>query len=230
MIHYYLLQADVAQCEPSDTLEGGTFPKEENTSFSVIPRIFTSESPGTCVNTLVNTEDIEGVAPADSPFNLVLNVKMPYTRAEFHANKQNKFKEAMAGAAAVPSGNVDIVSITEGRRRLAKSVTEEMKLHVKDKASLEALASTLGTVDAAMLAKINAELAKRGLPLVCPASASLKSSATTLAGFLSLCALLYLDPFSPMRSLSTTFRLHDILRLVLCVGDCGFIKVLLRHC
>lgn len=192
MIHYYLLQAGVAQCEPSGTLEGGTFPKAENTSFSVIPRIFASESPGTCVN----TEAIEGAAPADSPFNLVLNVKMPYTKAEFDADKQNKFKEAMASAANVPLGNVDIVSITEGRRRQAKSVTVETKLRAKDKASLEALASTLGTGDAAMLAKINGELAKRGLPAstgVSPKSSAavpLKSSATTLAGVLSVLALL----------------------------------------
>jgi hypothetical protein len=191
LIHYYLLQAGVAQCEPS-----GTFPKAENTSFSVIPRIFASESPGTCVNTFVNTEAIEGAAPADSPFNLVLNVKMPYTKAEFDADKQNKFKAAMASAANVPLGNVDIVSITEGRRRQAKSVTVETKLRAKDKASLEALASTLGTGDAAMLAKINGELAKRGLPLstgVSPKSSAavpLKSSATTLAGVLSVLALL----------------------------------------
>ena len=190
MIYYYLLQAGVAQCEPS-----GTFPKAENTSFSVIPHIFASESPGTCVNTLVNTEAIEGAAPADSPFNLVLNVKMPYTRAEFDADKQNKFKEAMASAARVPPGNVDIVSINEGRRRQAKSVTVETKLRAKDKASLEALASTLGTGNA-MLAKINGELAKRGLPAstgVSPKSSAavpLKSSATTLAGVLSVLALL----------------------------------------
>ena len=186
MIYYYLLQAGVAQCEPS-----GTFPKAENTSFSVIPHIFASESPGTCVN----TETIEGAAPADSPFNLVLNVKMPYTRAEFDADKQNKFKEAMASAARVPPGNVDIVSITEGRRRQAKSVTVETKLRAKDKASLEALTSTLGTGDA-MLAKINGELAKRGLPAstgVSPKSTAavpLNSNATTLAGVLSFLALL----------------------------------------
>jgi hypothetical protein len=191
LIHYYLLQAGVAQCEPSGTLEGGTFPKAENTSFSVIPRIFASESPGTCVN----TEAIEGAAPADSPFNLVLNVKMPYTKAEFDADKQNKFKAAMASAANVPLGNVDIVSITEGRRRQAKSVTVETKLRAKDKASLEALASTLGTGNA-MLAKINGELVKRGLPAstgVSPKSSAavpLKSSATTLAGVLSVLALL----------------------------------------
>jgi hypothetical protein len=76
----------------------------------------------------------------------------------------------MSSAAGVPPGNVDIVSITEGRRRQEKSVTEETKLCAKDKASLEALASTLGTGDAAMLAKINVELAKRVLPLVCPPS------------------------------------------------------------
>ena len=148
----------------------------------MIPRIFASESPGKC----------EGAAPADSPFNLVLNVKMPYTKAEFDADKQNKFKEAMASAARVPPGNVDIVSITEGRRRQAKSVTVETKLRAKDKASLEALTSTLGTGDA-MLAKINGELTKRGLPAstgVSPKSYAMNSSATTLAGVLNFLALL----------------------------------------
>jgi hypothetical protein len=40
-------------------------------------------------------------APANSPFNLVLAVKMPYTKAQFDGDKQNMFKEAMASAGFV---------------------------------------------------------------------------------------------------------------------------------
>ena len=100
--------------------------------------------------------------PADSPFSLILVVKMPYTKAEFDAGKQDAFKEAMASAAGISPLNIDILSITEGRRR-SGSVAVETKLRVMDSASLQTLASTLGTGDA-MLANINAELAKRGLP------------------------------------------------------------------
>jgi hypothetical protein len=62
-----------------------------------------------------------GAAPADSPFNLVLNVKMPIAKADFDISFQNNFKAAMASAAGVPSGNVDMVSIPEDRRHQLRS-------------------------------------------------------------------------------------------------------------
>jgi hypothetical protein len=113
---------------------------------------------------------------------------MPIAKADFNVSFQNNFKAAMASAAGIPSGNVDIVSIFEDRRRQGKSSTIETKLRAKDNASLQALASKLGSGDA-MLAAINAELKKRGLPastgvsLKAPASlqtAPLTSSSTRL--------------------------------------------------
>ena len=69
----------------------------------------------------------------------------------------------MASAAGIPSGNVDIVSIFEDRRRQGKSSTIETKLRATDSASLQALTTKLGSGDA-MLKAINAELKSRGLP------------------------------------------------------------------
>jgi len=104
-----------------------------------------------------------GVAPLESPFNLVLNVKMPIAKADFNTTFQKTFKEAMASAAGIPSGNVDIVNIFEDRRRQGKSSTIETKLRATDSASLQALTTKLGSGDA-MLKAINAELKSRGLP------------------------------------------------------------------
>jgi hypothetical protein len=101
------------------------------------------------------------VAYKDSPFFLVLIVSMPITRAEFNA-ADAKFKEAIAAAAGINPDNVDILSVTESRRR-AGSVDVETKLRTMDAAALKALGDTLGNGDA-MLSKINAELARRGLP------------------------------------------------------------------
>jgi hypothetical protein len=95
-------------------------------------------------------------------FFLDLNVKMPYSKDEFDVGNQDTFKEAIASAAGISPLNVNILSITEGRRR-GGSVNVETKLRTMDAASLQELAKTLGSGDA-MLAKINAELTKRGLP------------------------------------------------------------------
>jgi hypothetical protein len=106
-----------------------------------------------------------GQAAASSPPappNLVLNVKMPYSKDEFDVGNQDTFKEAIASAAGISPLNVNILSITDSRRR-GGSVNVETKLSTMDAASLQELAKTLGSGDA-MLAKINAELTKRGLP------------------------------------------------------------------
>jgi hypothetical protein len=101
-------------------------------------------------------------ASKTSQFFLDLNVKMPYSKDEFDVGNQDTFKEAIASAAGISPLNVNILSITDSRRR-GGSVNVETKLSTMDAASLQELAKTLGSGDA-MLAKINAELTKRGLP------------------------------------------------------------------
>jgi hypothetical protein len=102
-----------------------------------------------------------------APPNLVLNVNMPYPKAEFDGNKQQNFKEALASAAGTSSANVDIVdisTITEEGRRQGNSITVGTKFSVADSAMLQALATQLkGPFPAVYLAKINAELKKKGL-------------------------------------------------------------------
>jgi hypothetical protein len=52
---------------------------------------------------------------------------MPYSKSDFNEDKQKKYKAAIASAAGAPADNVDIVSITEKRRR-AGSVDVETKV------------------------------------------------------------------------------------------------------
>jgi hypothetical protein len=99
---------------------------------------------------------------------------MPHTKAEFDGAKQGLFKDAIASAAGTSPLNVGILSIAEARRR-AGSIEVETKIIAMDAASLQALSSTLGTGDS-MLAKINAELTKRGLPASTVVSVKYKKS------------------------------------------------------
>jgi hypothetical protein len=99
---------------------------------------------------------------------------MPHTKAEFDGVKLGLFKEAIASAAGTSPLNVGILSITETRRR-AGSIEVETKIRAMDTASLQALSYTLGTGDS-MLAKINAELTKRGLPASTVVSVKYKKS------------------------------------------------------
>ena len=56
-------------------------------------------------------------APEDTPHFVTLTVTMPYTKAQFDQDKQDKYKAAVASAANTDPANVEILSITEGRRR-----------------------------------------------------------------------------------------------------------------
>jgi hypothetical protein len=92
-----------------------------------------------------------------------LVVSLPMSKADFTVEKQTKFKESVAKAAGnLPPAAVEIdkIETISARRRmlLAESIRVETSVKVKDKAAAESLAGTL-TVD-----KINAELAKSGLP------------------------------------------------------------------
>ena len=58
-------------------------------------------------------------APADSKFffTITVAVTMPYSKVEFDADKQSKYKIAAATAAGTIETNVDIVEIKEKRSR-----------------------------------------------------------------------------------------------------------------
>jgi len=101
------------------------------------------------------------VAPKDSKFFVTFSVTLPYTKTEFDADKQTLYKKAVAKAASTILDNVDIVSMTDARRR-AGSVAVETKVRATDAAGQAALTTTLGTGDA-LKNKLNAELKALGL-------------------------------------------------------------------
>ena len=66
-------------------------------------------------------------APADSKFFFTITVTMPYSKLEFDADKQSKYKTSVAAAAGTIETNIDLVNIKEKRRR-AGSVDVETKV------------------------------------------------------------------------------------------------------
>jgi hypothetical protein len=90
-------------------------------------RCFTPSANSPTPTTTPVPKMVAEVAPADSKFFVVMVVTMPYSKAEFDEGKQTKYKAAIASTAGSPVENVDIVSITEMRRR-AGSVEVETKV------------------------------------------------------------------------------------------------------
>jgi len=105
---------------------------------------------------------VAAVAPADSKFFVTMTVTMPYKKSDFNEALQDKYKAAIASAAGAPVDNVDIVSITEKRRR-AGSVDVETKIRATDESGMTALSDALGSGDA-LKTKINSALKAQGLP------------------------------------------------------------------
>jgi len=101
------------------------------------------------------------VAPKDSKFFVSFTVTLPYTKADFDTDKQTKYKNAVAMAAATIPDNVDILSSTEARRR-GGFVKAETKVRATEETGMTALATALGTGDA-LKNKLNTGLKAQGL-------------------------------------------------------------------
>ena len=136
----------------------------------------TTTPPITPAPTPVAAPTTVTTAPADSKHFVSLTVTMPYTKADFDKDKQDKFKVAIAAAAGTSADNVDIVSITEKRRR-AGSVVVETKIRASDATGANQLTSTLGTGDT-LKSKINAQLKKQSLEEATAMTAPAKSLLT----------------------------------------------------
>ena len=102
-----------------------------------------------------------GAAVATESFFLQLAVVLPYTKAEFDAEKQQAYRTALAIASKTDVDKVEIVSITDSRRRAGR-ITVVTRITADDAAAVTALQNTLGTGDA-LKAKINKELVAQGL-------------------------------------------------------------------
>jgi hypothetical protein len=119
-------------------------------------------------------------APADTKFFVTFTATLPYTKADFTDELQTKYKAAVAKAAGTTAANVEILKITEARRR-AGSVEVETKIRAKDKDGQDALATELGTGDE-MLNKLNTELKAQGLEEATGVTAPVKSDGNLGAG------------------------------------------------
>jgi hypothetical protein len=106
-------------------------------------------------------------APSDTKFYIKFTATMPYSKADFDDAKKNKYKAAVAAAAATIADNVDIVNITEkaAARRASHggaSIEIETKVRANDEAGMTALSKALGTGDD-LKTKLNKELKAQGL-------------------------------------------------------------------
>ena len=86
---------------------------------------------------------------------------MPYTRSEFHTENQDRFKFAIGKTAGTTADNVDIVSITDARRR-AGNVDVETKIRSSSASSNSAVLRMLGSGED-LKARLNAALLSQGL-------------------------------------------------------------------
>ena len=110
---------------------------------------------------------------------------MPYTADQFNADKQTKFKTAVANAAGTTPENVMIVSF-EPARRCNSGIVVKTKILATEAAAVTTLKSTLGS-GAALLNKLNTALRAEGLddstgvtaPVTGISSAEARSTALT---------------------------------------------------
>ena len=117
--------------------------------------------PDGAVSPLASTSSDACVASQDTAFFITLTVIMPYSKVDFDASKQDRYRLAMANAAGTSKANVDIQSITEIRRR-ATGVSIETKIRARNAESAKTMTSRLGSGDVLLL-RINTALGEQGL-------------------------------------------------------------------
>jgi len=130
-------------------------------------------------HTKVTTNYTETPAPSPATaknFEVRFTVSLPYSKADFTADKQTKFKEAVASAAGAAIADVTL-TITEVRRRAGK-INVEVTIKVATEAAAKTMASAI-TAD-----KLNEKLKAAGLeeatmvskPTVAEAGAALSNA------------------------------------------------------
>merc|ERR1712167_2456 len=136
----------------------------------------------TSANSMVTTAATTTATPAPSTtakkFVVKFTVSLPYSKADFTADKQTKFKEAVASAAGGEATKDDVtLKITEARRRAGK-INVEVTIKVATKEAANAMAAEI-TAD-----KLNEKLKAAGLeeatmvskPTVAEAGAALSNA------------------------------------------------------
>ena len=92
----------------------------------------------------------------NTAFAVIIVVTMPYTEAEFDANKQTKYKKAVAKVAGTSEKNIEL-KIATARRR-AGSIKVSTKILAGSQERLNEISKTLGSDETKLLSKLNKEL------------------------------------------------------------------------
>merc|ERR1711966_39315 len=97
---------------------------------------YTTTSADSMVTTAATTTTTP--APTANKFEVKFTVSLPYSKADFTADKQTKFKEAVASTAGAAVADVGL-KITEARRRAGK-INVEVTIKVATKEAANAMA------------------------------------------------------------------------------------------
>jgi len=136
----------------------------------------------TSANSMVTTAATTTATPAPSTtakkFVVKFTVSLPYSMADFTADKQTKFKEAVASAAGGGATKDDVtLKITEARRRAGKiNVEVTIKVATKEAANTMAAAITADKLNEKLKAAGLEEATMVSKPTVAEAGAALSNA------------------------------------------------------
>merc|ERR1712216_855228 len=139
---------------------------------------YTTTSANSMVTTAATTTTTPAPSTTAKKFEVKFTVSLPYSKADFTADKQTKFKEAVASAAGGGATKDDVtLKITEARRRAGK-INVEVTIKVATKEAANTMAAAI-TAD-----KLNEKLRAAGLeqatmvskPTVAEAGAALSNA------------------------------------------------------
>merc|ERR1711943_43773 len=149
------------------------------------PRLLSNSTANyttTSANSMVTTAAITTTTPAPSTtakkFEVKFTVSLPYSKADFTADKQTKFKEAVASTAGGGATKDDVtLKITEARRRAGKiNVEVTIKVATKEAANTMAAAITADKLNEKLKAAGLEEATMVSKPTVAEAGAALSNA------------------------------------------------------
>merc|ERR1711970_872942 len=139
---------------------------------------YTTTSANSMVTTAATTTTTPAPSTTAKKFEVKFTVSLPYSKADFTADKQTKFKEAVASAAGGGATKDDVtLKITEARRRAGKiNVEVTIKVATKDAANAMAAAISAKTLNEKLKAAGLEEATMVSTPTVAEAGAALSNA------------------------------------------------------
>merc|ERR1712100_168130 len=132
----------------------------------------------TSANSMVTTAATPAPSTTAKKFEVKFTVSLPYSKADFTADKQTKFKEAVASAAGGGATKDDVtLKITEARRRAGKiNVEVTIKVATREAANTMAAAITADKLNEKLKAAGLEEATMVSKPTVAEAGAALSNA------------------------------------------------------